>query len=88
MLDGNPPFDELDCPRKSFNSCHFSDQTIWLALALLTQFWRAIGTIVGTFRKALNDLSPVQRSTRFGTEGRLFESRFPRFQRSADASDM
>ena len=38
----------LDFPRKSFTACHFSDQTIWLALAVETRFWRATGTIVGT----------------------------------------
>ncbi len=52
MLNGNPPLGDLDFPRKSVTFCHFSNQTIWLALALKALFWRVTGTIVGTVLRA------------------------------------
>jgi len=42
----------VDFPRESFTLCYFSNQAIWLALALETLFLRVSGTIVGT---ALSD---------------------------------
>src|SRR2546425_1042011 len=42
----------VDFPRESFTLCYFSNQAIWLALALETLFLRVSGTIVAT---ALSD---------------------------------
>jgi hypothetical protein len=52
--------------------------------------WRSTTILALAFRKASTTSCLVQRSTRFGTEGRLFESRFSRFTGAvlADASDM
>ena len=79
----------LDCPRKSFNSCQFSNQTILGGIgsadAVLAGHRHNRGDIPESPQRLLAQSS----STRFATEGRLFESRFPRFTAVlADASDM
>jgi hypothetical protein len=43
LLNGNPPSDIFDFPRKSFTSCHVSDRTIWLVLALEALFGASQG---------------------------------------------